>query len=52
MAKLNAREMLARIWILRQTKDSSEYAGGLDQGQYGKAKCYGNVSQSMDSEAN
>ena len=37
--------MVARVWILRQTKDSSDYAGGLDQGRYGKAKCKGNGSQ-------
>ena len=52
IGRRNARERTARVWILRQTKDSSEYAGGLDLGQYGKAKCWGNDSQSMDSEAN
>ena len=37
MGGLNAKEMVARIWILNQTKDSTEYAGGLDQGRYGRA---------------
>ena len=39
MGGLNAREMVARIWILMPTKNSIEYACGLDQGRYGKAKC-------------
>ena len=29
----------------------NQYVRGLDQGGYGKAKCYGNGSQSMDSDA-
>ena len=37
MGRLNARKMIARIMILRQTKDSNEYAGGVEQGRYGRA---------------
>ena len=51
MGRLNAKEMVARIWIMKQSKDSSECAGRLDQGRYGRAKCKGNDSQSMDYEA-
>ena len=47
----NAGEMLARAWILRQQRGLDNYAGGLDQGRYGRAKRWGNGSQSMDSEA-
>ncbi len=36
MGRLNATEMVARIWILTQSNDSSEYAGRLDQGRYGR----------------
>ena len=39
MGRRNAKGMVARVWILWQIKDSIEYAGGLDQGRYGKAKC-------------
>ena len=45
MGKLNATEMLAREWILAQSKDYIEYAGGLNQGWHGRAKFLGNVSQ-------
>ena len=51
MGRLNAKEMVARVWILTQTKDSIEYAGGLDQGRYGKATCHGSGSQNIDSDA-
>ena len=51
MGRLNAGEMVARVWILTHSKDSIAFAGGLDQGRYGRAKCWGNGSQSNDSEA-
>ena len=37
--KPDAREMVARVWILRQSEEYIAYAGGLDQGRCGRAKC-------------
>ena len=39
MGRLNATEIIARAWILTQTKDYIQYAGGLDEGRSGRAKC-------------